>query len=162
MFGDVLQGTALITSNNPSDLNDVLPLAQSVRSCVIVVEARKIKEELQKKSHSTPYRDLLRRASCTVGRNVSPVSRTSVSFVETLGKILFLLITPRTPRFTCIQLSFALYSQGTNMCRNWKSVIIATIFFFHSIPFKHRKYAHPTTLVYYEEAVYSVQRTQKA
>ena len=84
VFGDDLQGTAPITNNDPSALK-VFLLTQSVRSCYIVVEARKMKEELQKKSHSTPYRELLKAARCSVGKNVSPVSRTSVSLVPSGG-----------------------------------------------------------------------------
>ena len=95
VFGDVFQGTDLITSNDPSGFKDEL-LTQSVRSCFIIVEARKIKEELKKKSHSTLYRDLLKAATgCAVGKNVSLVSRARVRLVPSgrvLGKVLFLSI----------------------------------------------------------------------
>ena len=91
-------------------MKDLL-LTQPVRSCFIVVEATKMREELQKKSHTNPYRDLLKTASgCTVGKNVSPVSRPSVSLVPSggvLGKVSFLSMTPRAPRFTSTQFSLA-------------------------------------------------------
>ena len=87
VFGDVLQGTAPITSNNASGFKDEL-LTQSVRSFFIIVEARKIKEELKKNSHSTLYRDLLKAATgCAVGKNVSLVSQARVRLLPS-GRVL--------------------------------------------------------------------------
>ena len=62
-FGEGLLGMAPVAINDPSDAKDFL-------SCVIFVDAKTLQDELQKRSHSTPYEDLLRTARKKVGKDV--------------------------------------------------------------------------------------------
>ena len=72
VFGDVLLGINPVTSRDPRFMKDLL-LEQStlVRSCFIVVESAKIKEELLTISSSTVYLELLKTANRIVGENIS-------------------------------------------------------------------------------------------
>ena len=72
MFGDVLLGINPVTARDPRSMKDVL-LSQNtpVRSCFIIVESTKLKEELLTKSSSTVYQELLKTANEIVGTNIS-------------------------------------------------------------------------------------------
>ena len=70
VFGDVLPGINTITSRDPCDMK-VLLQNTPVRSCFIIVESTKIKEESLTKSSSTVYQDLLKTAKRIVGKNIS-------------------------------------------------------------------------------------------
>jgi len=70
IFGEVFTTSiAPVTSSDPSSFNDLLS-SQSVRSCFIIMEAGNVKEELHKKSPSTPYQDLLKTARRTVEKKI--------------------------------------------------------------------------------------------
>ena len=69
MFGVGLLGMVPFTTNDPSDSKDFLS-NQTVRSCVIFVDAKTMQDELQKRSYATPYEDLLRTARKKVGKDV--------------------------------------------------------------------------------------------
>ncbi|CAH3152790.1 unnamed protein product, partial [Porites evermanni] len=69
VFGDVLPGINTITSRDPCDMK-VLLQNTPVRSCFIIVESTKIKEESLTKSSSTVYQDLLKTAKRIVGKNI--------------------------------------------------------------------------------------------
>ena len=69
LFDDKHVEKDAVKIQNPSDLKDFLS-SQSVRSCVIFVEAKTIQDELQKKSHSTLYEDLLWTVREKVGKDV--------------------------------------------------------------------------------------------
>ena len=72
MFGDVLLGINPVTSSDPRSLKDLLLLRYTpVRSCFIIVESTKLKEELLTKSSSTVYQELLKTANEIVGKNIS-------------------------------------------------------------------------------------------
>ena len=73
VFGDIFRCVSSITEKNPHTMKERL-LSSSVRSCFIIVESLKMKEELLKKSNGTLYQDLLRAASMKVGKNVFPPS----------------------------------------------------------------------------------------
>ena len=68
MFGEGPQGMAPVKKDDPSDSKDFLS-KQSVKSCVIFVGAKTMQDELQKRSHSTPYEDLLRTVRDKVGKD---------------------------------------------------------------------------------------------
>ena len=68
-FGEGLLDMAPFTTNDPSDSKDFLS-NQTVISCVIFVDAKTMQDELQKRSHATPYEDLLRTARKKVGKDV--------------------------------------------------------------------------------------------
>ena len=68
LFGDDLDKAAA-TIQNPSDLKDFFSSLNSVGSCFMFVEAKTIQEELQKRSHATPYEDLLRTVREKVGKD---------------------------------------------------------------------------------------------
>lgn len=95
MFGDVLLGINPVTSNAPRSMKDLL-LEQStlVRSCFIVVESAKIKEELLTNSSSTVYLELLKTANRIVGENISSLFSLHTS----------LLYQEIAPRFLCANL----------------------------------------------------------
>ena len=69
IFGEGLLGISRFAISDPSDEKDVFS-NQTVRSCVIFVDAKTLQDELQKRSHSTPYEDLLRTARKKVGKDV--------------------------------------------------------------------------------------------
>ena len=53
-------------------MKDLLQLKNTpVRSCFIIVESTKLKEELLTKSSSTVYQELLKTANEIVGKNIS-------------------------------------------------------------------------------------------
>ena len=79
-FGDVLPGTNPIISRDPRDMM-VLLQNTPVRSCFIIVEATKIKEESLTKSSSTVYQDLLKTANRIVGKNISSPSSLHTSLL---------------------------------------------------------------------------------
>ena len=72
VFGDVLLGINPVTSKDPRSMKYLL-LEQNtpVRSCFIIVESTKLKEELLTKSSSTVYQELLKTANEIVGTNIS-------------------------------------------------------------------------------------------
>ena len=72
-----------------SDFKDFLSGNQTVGSCFIIVEAGEIIKEMQKKSSGTPYQDLLRKASNTVGKNSSCLSRSSREVCRLSSNVLF-------------------------------------------------------------------------
>ena len=67
-FGEGLQGMAPVTINDPSDAKDFLS-KRSVKFCVIFVEVKTLQDELYERSHSTPYKDLLRTVREKVGKD---------------------------------------------------------------------------------------------
>ena len=70
VFGNGLAGMNTVTSTDPHSFKDLLlSLDSPVRSCFIVVESTNMTEKLLTKSNSTVYQDLLKTASCTVGKN---------------------------------------------------------------------------------------------
>ena len=97
VFGDALLGINPVTSRDPRSMKDLLKNTP-VRSCFIIVESTKIKEESRTKSSSTVYQDLLKTANRTVGKNISsPFSlHTSLLYQE-------------------IRLSLSLYEFVTNL-----------------------------------------------
>ena len=73
VFGDaVLQSINPVTSRDPRSMKDLL-LSQitPVRSCFVIVESTKIKEEFQMNSSRTVYQELLKTADGVVGKNIS-------------------------------------------------------------------------------------------
>ena len=70
VFGDALLGINPVTSRDPRSMKDLLKNTP-VRSCFIIVESTKIKEESRTNSSSTVYQDLLKTANRTVGKNIS-------------------------------------------------------------------------------------------
>ena len=69
VLGDVLWG---ISSGDPHSMKDLLPWQNTpVRSCFMIVESAKLKEELLTKSSSTIYKELLKTANWIVGKNIS-------------------------------------------------------------------------------------------
>ena len=72
MFGDVLLGINPVTSRDPCSMKDFL-LSQitPVRSCFVIVESTKIKEEFLTNSSRTVYQELLKTANKIVGKNIS-------------------------------------------------------------------------------------------
>ena len=71
VFGDGITGMNTVTSRDPHSFKDLLLSPDSsVRSCFIVMESTKMKEELLTKSNSAVYQDLLKTASWTVGKNI--------------------------------------------------------------------------------------------
>ena len=70
VFGDALLGINPVTSRDPRSMKDLLQNTP-VRSCFIIVESTKIKEESLTKSSSTVYQDLLETANRIVGKNIS-------------------------------------------------------------------------------------------
>ena len=97
VFGDALLGINPVTSRDPRSMKDLLKNTP-VRSCFIIVESTKIKEESRTNSSSTVYQDLLKTANRTVGKNISsPFSlHTSLLYQE-------------------IRLSLSLYEFVTNL-----------------------------------------------
>ena len=71
VFGDGITGMNTVTSRDPHSFKDLLLSPDSsVRSCFIVMESTKMKEELLTKSNRAVYQDLLKTASWTVGKNI--------------------------------------------------------------------------------------------
>ena len=73
VFGDaVLQSINPVTSRDPRSMKDLL-LSQitPVRSCFVIVESTKIKEEFLTNSSRTVYQELLKTANRIVGKNIS-------------------------------------------------------------------------------------------
>lgn len=72
VFGDsFLTSVDTVKSSDPKSVKKLLQSQDtSVRSCFIVVESSKIKEELAMKSNSTIYQDLLKTAVRTEGKNI--------------------------------------------------------------------------------------------
>ena len=73
VFGDaVLQSINPVTSRDPCSMKDFL-LSQitPVRSCFVIVESTKIKEEFLTNSSRTVYQELLKTANKIVGKNIS-------------------------------------------------------------------------------------------
>ena len=68
LFDDKHVDKDAVKIQNPSDLKNFLS-SQSVRSCVIFVEAETIQDKLQKKSHATLYEDLLWTVREKVGKD---------------------------------------------------------------------------------------------
>ena len=86
VFGDaVLQSINPVTSRDPCSMKDFL-LSQitPVRSCFVIVESTKIKEEFLTNSSRTVYQELLKTANRIVGKNIfSPFSlHTSLLYQE--------------------------------------------------------------------------------
>lgn len=83
VLGDVLRGMKTVSSSDPHSMKDLLPLQNTpVRSCFMIVESAKLKEELLTKSGSAVYEELLKTANGIVGKNISsPFSlRTSLLY----------------------------------------------------------------------------------
>ena len=73
VFGDaVLQSINPVTSRDPCSMKDFL-LSQitPLRSCFVIVESTKIKEEFLTNSSRTVYQELLKTANRIVGKNIS-------------------------------------------------------------------------------------------
>ena len=73
VFGDaVLQSINPVTSRDPCSMKDFL-LSQitPLRSCFVIVESTKIKEEFLTNSSRTVYQELLKTANKIVGKNIS-------------------------------------------------------------------------------------------
>ena len=73
VFGDaVLQSINPVTSRDPRSMKDFL-LSQitPLRSCFVIVESTKIKEEFLTNSSRTVYQELLKTANRIVGKNIS-------------------------------------------------------------------------------------------
>ena len=68
LFGDELLDKGAVTFQKPSDLKEFLS-TNSVGSCFMFVEAKKMHEELQKRSHATQYEDFLRTVREKVGKD---------------------------------------------------------------------------------------------
>ena len=68
VFGDDLLDNGAVKIKNPSDLKEFFS-SNSVGSCFMFVEAKPMQEELQKRSHATPYEDLLRTIRKKVGKD---------------------------------------------------------------------------------------------
>ena len=68
MFGDELLDKSAVKIKNPSHLKEFFS-SNSVGSCFMFVEAKTMQEELQKRSHATPYEDLLRTVREKVGKD---------------------------------------------------------------------------------------------
>ena len=86
VFGDaVLQSINPVTSRDPRSMKDFL-LSQitPLRSCFVIVESTKIKEEFLTNSSRTVYQELLKTANRIVGKNIfSPFSlHTSLLYQE--------------------------------------------------------------------------------
>lgn len=86
VFGDaVLQSLNPVTARDPRSMKDLL-LSQitPVRSCFVIVESTKIKEEFLTNSSRTVYQELLKTANRIVGKNIfSPFSlHTSLLYQE--------------------------------------------------------------------------------
>ena len=71
LFGDELFGKVNIFSGPPDAVPKSLLFIDSTRSCIIVVDARTMKDELCYKSAGAPYKDLLNTAREKVGTNIS-------------------------------------------------------------------------------------------
>ena len=72
VFGDVLLGISPVTLRDPRSMKDLLLLQITpVRSCFVIAESAKIKEELLTNSSSTVYLELLKTANWIVGENIS-------------------------------------------------------------------------------------------
>ena len=72
VFGDVLLGISPVTLRDPRSMKGLL-ISQitPVRSCFVIAESAKIKEELLTNSSSTVYLELLKTANRIVGENIS-------------------------------------------------------------------------------------------
>ena len=72
VLGDVLCGMKIVSSSDPHSMKDLL-LSQitPVRSCFVIVESTKIKEEVLTNSSRTVYQELLKTANSIVGQNIS-------------------------------------------------------------------------------------------
>ena len=86
VFGDVLlQSINPVAARDPRSMKDLL-LSQitPVRSCFVIVESAKIKEEFLTNSSRTVYQELLKTANRIVGKNIfSPFSlHTSLLYQE--------------------------------------------------------------------------------
>ena len=86
VFGDaVLHSINPVTLRDPRSMKDLL-LSQitPVRSCFVIVESTKIKEEFLTNSSRTVYQELLKTANRIVGKNIfSPFSlHTSLLYQE--------------------------------------------------------------------------------
>ena len=108
VFGDaVLQSINPVTSRDPCSMKDFL-LSQitPLRSCFVIVESTKIKEEFLTNSSRTVYQELLKTANRIVGKNISsPFSlHTSLLYQE-------------------IRLSLPLYEFVTNLV---KTILLIT------------------------------------
>ena len=68
LFGNDALDKGAVTIQNPSDLKEFIS-TNSVGSCFMFVEAKTMQEELQKRSHATPYEDLLRTIREKVGKD---------------------------------------------------------------------------------------------
>ena len=68
LFGDELLDKGAVTFQKPSDLKEFLS-TNSVGSCFMFVEAKKMHEELQKRSHATQCEDFLRTVREKVGKD---------------------------------------------------------------------------------------------
>ena len=79
LFGDELLDEGAVTIQNPSDLKEFFS-SSSVESCFMFVEAKTMQKELQKRSHATPYEDLLRAVREKVGEDA--FSESTVRFVR--------------------------------------------------------------------------------
>ena len=72
VFGDAVLQSNPVTSRDPRSMKDLL-LSQItlVRSCFVIVESTKIKEEFLTNSSRTVYQELLETANSIVGKNIS-------------------------------------------------------------------------------------------
>ena len=70
MFGDELLGTSKVFSGLPDAWPKFLYSILSTGSCITVVHARAMKDELCHRSAGTPYTDLLNIIRETVGENI--------------------------------------------------------------------------------------------
>ena len=72
VFGDAVLQSNPVTSRDPRSMKDLL-LSQItlVRSCFVIVESTKIKEEFLTNSSRTVYQELLKTANRIVGKNIS-------------------------------------------------------------------------------------------
>ena len=96
VFGDaVLQSINRVTSRDPCSMKDFL-LSQitPLRSCFVIVESTKIKEEFLTNSSRTVYQELLKTAIRIVGENISSLFSLHTS----------LLYQEIAPRFLCANL----------------------------------------------------------
>ena len=73
VFGDaVLQSINPVTPRDPYSMKDfLLWQITPVRSCFVIVECTKIKEEFLTNSSRTVYQELLKTANRIVGKNIS-------------------------------------------------------------------------------------------
>ena len=67
-FGDELLGKFIVLSGSPDAGPSYLLSITSMRSCIIVVDAGAIKDELCRRSAKTPYTDLLNTIRDIVGK----------------------------------------------------------------------------------------------